>query len=102
MKKYLITALIFMGFSITVFANGIVGEKIPNIVAKDQEGKEIKLQDLKGKWILLYFYPKDDTPGCTRQAQAFTEMHHAFGALGATVLGGHEMTLPIGLPMTAS
>ena len=87
MKKYLITALIFMGFSITVFANGIVGEKIPNIVAKDQEGKEIKLQDLKGKWILLYFYPKDDTPGCTKQACSIRDNYSKFKKAGIVVYG---------------
>ena len=45
-----------------------VGDKAPDFTAKNQEGKEIKLSDFKGKKVILYFYPKDDTPGCTAEA----------------------------------
>ncbi|MGI8542587.1 MAG: thioredoxin-dependent thiol peroxidase [Aridibacter sp.] len=44
------------------------GEKAPDFTGKDQNGEEIKLSDYKGKKVVLYFYPKDDTPGCTKQA----------------------------------
>lgn len=87
MKKLTISILMFFSFSFSVFANEIVGEKIPNIVAKDQEGKEIKLVDLKGKWILLYFYPKDDTPGCTKQACSIRDNYSKFKKSGIIVYG---------------
>lgn len=45
-----------------------VGNKAPDFIGKDQNGKEIKLSDYSGKKVVLYFYPKDDTPGCTKQA----------------------------------
>ncbi len=45
-----------------------VGEKAPDFVGKDQDEKKVKLSDYKGKKVALYFYPKDDTPGCTKQA----------------------------------
>ena len=44
------------------------GDKAPNFTAKDQDGKTVKLSDLKGERVVLYFYPKDDTPGCTKEA----------------------------------
>ena len=44
------------------------GEKAPDFTAKDQDGNKVKLSDFKGKKVVLYFYPKDDTPGCTKQA----------------------------------
>ena len=44
------------------------GDKAPDFSAKDQDGNKIKLSDFKGKKVVLYFYPKDDTPGCTKQA----------------------------------
>ena len=43
----------------------------PKFELKDQSGDEVRLRDLKGKWVVLYFYPKDATPGCTREAQDF-------------------------------
>ena len=45
-----------------------VGNKAPDFSVKDQDGKVVKLKDFKGKKVVLYFYPKDDTPGCTKQA----------------------------------
>ena len=63
------------------------GSKAPdfNLVADD--GKKIKLSALKGQPVVVYFYPKDDTPGCTREACAFRDKSKALGALGAKVLG---------------
>lgn len=66
------------------------GDKAPTFklaAAGGKLGKPISLNDFAGSYVVLYFYPKDDTPGCTRQAQAFTEMGRAFAGLGATVLG---------------
>ncbi|WP_456480783.1 thioredoxin-dependent thiol peroxidase [Nautilia sp.] len=53
----------------------------------NQDGVEICLRDLKGKWIVLYFYPKDNTPGCTTEAKEFSELLDEFESLGAVVIG---------------
>lgn len=53
----------------------------------DQDGKNHKLSDYKGKWVLLYFYPKDDTPGCTKEACLIRDSFPDFGKLNITVLG---------------
>lgn len=53
----------------------------------DQTGKTHKLSDYRGKWVVLYFYPKDDTPGCTKEARGFRENLKAIGELGAAVMG---------------
>ena len=64
-----------------------VGDKAPAFSLEDQSGKTVKLSDLKGKTVVLYFYPKDDTPGCTREACAFRDEHSALQKAGAVVLG---------------
>lgn len=64
-----------------------VGNKAPDFCAKNQDDIEICSRDLKGKWIVLYFYPKDLTPGCTTQACDFTEQHPQFDDLDAMILG---------------
>ena len=64
-----------------------VGDKAPNFAAKDDSGKTIKLSDFKGRKVVLYFYPKDDTPGCTREACNFRDGIAALKKAGATVLG---------------
>jgi thioredoxin-dependent peroxiredoxin len=64
-----------------------VGEKAPPFEAKDQNGNDVKLSDFQGKKIVLYFYPKDDTPGCTAQACSLRDSYDAMLAKGYTVLG---------------
>ena len=64
-----------------------VGDKAPAFSLEDQSGKTVKLSDFKGKTVVLYFYPKDDTPGCTREACAFRDEHSALQKAGAVVLG---------------
>lgn len=64
-----------------------VGQKAPAFTLKNQKGDKIKLSDYSGKWVVLYFYPKDDTPGCTTEACEFTEGIKAFDRLDAAVLG---------------
>ena len=59
----------------------------PAFSLKDQFGQATNLKDLRGKWIVLYFYPKDDTPGCTKEACNFRDNHAAIQKLGALVLG---------------
>lgn len=62
-------------------------EKAPVFTLDDQDGVEVSLSDLRGQWVLLYFYPKDDTPGCTKEACAIQEVFPSFGKLDAIVLG---------------
>jgi peroxiredoxin Q/BCP len=64
-----------------------VGQKAPEFSALDDSGKQVKLSDFKGKKVVLYFYPKDDTPGCTKEACNFRDGLNALSALGAVVLG---------------
>lgn len=61
--------------------------KAPDFSLPDQSGKVHKLSDYMGKWVLLYFYPKDDTPGCTKEACGIRDNFPAFKKLDAIVLG---------------
>ncbi len=63
------------------------GDKAPDFSAETQTGERISLKDLKGKPVILYFYPKDDTPGCTKEACAFRDSYSVFKKTGAVVLG---------------
>lgn len=63
------------------------GQKAPGFSLQDKDGKVVSLQDYTGKKVVLYFYPKDDTPGCTIQAQKFRDMHQEFVKLGIPVIG---------------
>lgn len=64
-----------------------VGDKIPEILGKDQDGKEIKASDFEGKKLALYFYPKDSTPGCTAEACSFRDNYDRFLKEGYAVIG---------------
>ena len=64
-----------------------VGEKAPAFELKDQGGEPVSLAQFAGRWVVLYFYPKDDTPGCTKEACEFSADAHRFGELDAVVLG---------------
>ena len=63
------------------------GDKAPNFSLQNVDGNNIKLEDLRGKKVVLYFYPKDSTPGCTLQANDYTSLLPEFEALNATVIG---------------
>ena len=63
------------------------GQKAPDFNLPNQEDKPVSLSDFKGEWLVLYFYPKDDTPGCTKEACDFTDELDDFTALGTTILG---------------
>jgi len=63
------------------------GKKAPAFTLASSEGGEVSLKDLKGKTVVLYFYPKDDTPGCTREACEFRDSQAAIKKTGAVVLG---------------
>ena len=63
------------------------GSKAPDFSLPDQDGEMHKLSDYKGKWVLLYFYPKDDTPGCTVEACTIRDQFQDFKKIKAVVLG---------------
>ena len=64
-----------------------IGDKAPDFALKDAEGKTVKLSDFKGKKVVLYFYPKDDTSGCTKEACNFRDNLDALKKLNVEVLG---------------
>jgi len=63
------------------------GDKAPNFKRDSDSGKPVELNDFRGQTLVLYFYPKDNTPGCTREAQAFSAAAKAFAKAGAQVVG---------------
>jgi len=64
-----------------------VGTKAPEFTTKDSEGNTVSLSDFKGKTVVLYFYPKDDTPGCTKEAQSFRDNYEKYQNQDMVVLG---------------
>jgi peroxiredoxin Q/BCP len=86
-----------------------VGAKAPDFLLPDAEGREHRLSDFAGRWLVLYFYPKDSTSGCTTEALEFSALLPQFEALGAAVVGvskdsqgsharfiaKHELTVPL-------
>ena len=63
------------------------GKPFPNFSLPNQDGKTVSLDDFAGKWLVVYFYPKDDTPGCTIQGKSFTATKSDFDAAGINVVG---------------
>ena len=63
------------------------GDKAPDFCLPDKDGNMVKLSDFRGKKVVVYFYPKDSTPGCTRQACAFRNAKAFYDALGVEVIG---------------
>lgn len=64
-----------------------VGIKAPPFTLKDKDGKDVSLSDFLGKKVILYFYPRDNTPGCTRQACAFAGLYDEYRTKGIEVIG---------------
>ncbi len=64
-----------------------VGGKAPDFALSNQDGESVRLSDSSGKWMVVYFYPKDDTPGCTVEAIEFTELRKQFENENAVLLG---------------
>ncbi len=64
-----------------------VGKKVPSFIAASTSGAKLKSADLMGRNVVLYFYPKDGTPGCTTEGQAFRDHHAAFRKLNTVILG---------------
>lgn len=84
----LVASLLFACFTSTAAETLKVGDKAPLVSGKDQDGKDWKLADLIGKQnVLLYFYPKDGTPGCTKEACSFRDQLEDFKKLNVQVIG---------------
>ena len=69
-----------------------VGKKAPSFELPNQNNHTVRLADYKGRWVVLYFYPRDDTPGCTKEACEFTAEIRSFTKLDAVVLGCSQDT----------
>jgi thioredoxin-dependent peroxiredoxin len=65
----------------------LLGKKAPDFSLPDSSGRMVKLSDFNGRRVVLYFYPKDDTPGCTAEACGFRDMSAEFEKRGAAILG---------------
>lgn len=63
------------------------GSLAPDFTLASTDGTDVTLSDLRGSWVVVYFYPKDDTPGCTAESCAFRDSHEDFSDVGAVVLG---------------
>jgi peroxiredoxin Q/BCP len=86
--RYLLIGVLFAWLSSTaIAAEPQIGSAAPAFKLQDQDGKWHDLKDYRGKWIALYFYPKDQTPGCTDQACEFTQNVFAYRDAGAVILG---------------
>ena len=64
-----------------------VGKKVPSLSGVTGDGSTLKLASLKGQWVVVYFYPKDSTPGCTNEAKDFRDLYPAFRKHNAQVIG---------------
>lgn len=88
MKHFLIAALLAaMTTGCIAGDTPAVGETAPDFRLQDQNGEWRALEDYRGEWLAIYFYPKDDTPGCTTEACNFRDNIYAFKAVGANVVG---------------
>lgn len=70
-----------------------VGVKAPDFTLLNQDGEKVSLADFRGQKVVLYFYPKDNTPGCTKQACNFSQLYPDFTEKGAVVLGVSKDTV---------
>lgn len=64
-----------------------MGDQAPDFTLPDQDGQSVSLADLRGAWAVVYFYPADDTPGCTAESCSFRDSHEDFVDAGARVIG---------------
>lgn len=80
-------SMAILGTSVTSAAELVSGDMPPAFELMDQNGKSHRLSDYSGQWVVLYFYPKDDTPGCTKEACNFRDDIFKLKDLGAHVLG---------------
>lgn len=64
-----------------------IGDRFPEVLGKDSDGNEVRLSDYPGKKFIIYFYPKDNTPGCTMEAKSFRDNYDSFLKMGYQVIG---------------
>lgn len=86
MKHFLLSMLFAFSFAATA-ETGWVGALAPDFKLQDQNEEWKSLEDYKGQWLVLYFYPKDDTPGCTTEAKNFRDGYQSIRDLNADVVG---------------
>jgi peroxiredoxin Q/BCP len=82
-----VLVLTFFAFPLMAGDTPAVGSTAPDFHLQDQNGDWHQLEDYRGGWLAVYFYPKDDTPGCTTEACNFRDNIYAFKAIGASVVG---------------
>ena len=89
MQRSLFVILSFFMFGVPAVASEqiIVGQSAPEFELPDQDGQLHSLEDYRDQWVVLYFYPKDETPGCTTEACEFRDNIFAFKAINAQILG---------------
>jgi len=82
-----LAAVLLVWRNVVAAAAPTIGQEAPAFSLPDQNGKTVDLASFKGKWVALYFYPRDDTPGCTRQACGFRDDRQALKQMGCEVIG---------------
>lgn len=83
----LLAGFTMSGLGVARAAGLAVGDPAPGFELPDQHGESHRLEDYRGRWVVLYFYPKDDTPGCTTEACEFRDDIHLLKKLGVSVVG---------------
>lgn len=86
-KSSLVLISVLFGAPLLASGQPVVGESAPEFELPDQDGQLHSLEDYRDQWVVLYFYPKDETPGCTTEACEFRDNIFAYRKLGAQVLG---------------
>lgn len=87
MTEILLVGLMFFGMTVGVQAASMVGKPAPDFALQDQDGKTQTLSEYKGQKVVVYFYPKDDTPGCTKEACSIRDDYGLFEEKGIKVFG---------------
>jgi len=85
--KWLTGMFLMLGWLSGSAADLKAGDPAPHFALQDQDGEQHRLQDYAGRWLVVYFYPKNDTPGCTREACEFRDDVFQFGKLNVGLLG---------------
>lgn len=83
----LILVMVILVSSLNLYSAPTIGSTAPNFTLKDQYGNDHSLIDYKGQWVVLYFYPRDNTPGCTIEAGSFRDNQKNFSAKNTVILG---------------
>ena len=86
-KRTAASVIALLGLQAAHATEFVIGDPAPGFSLKDQAGKAHALADYRGRWVVLYFYPKDDTPGCTTEACNFRDDLPAMRALGVQIIG---------------